>query len=174
MEVNKAVDTALWKSAGHAAPTGIPMTLIKVLPELLLDQPASCAPETSPEEHSAELLVQAGRAYHKLRDQARQRFESSGDLRVLLDFVNEEPHTLHDPWVRDLLVQRLDAWDDKAVRSILRALKPKKPKIAAGATPQQARDYYRWVVARTSEMFLAEEVGTVRDAILRVALPRGS
>jgi hypothetical protein len=109
MEVNQAVDTVLWKSAGHAAPTGTSMTLIKVLPKLLLDQPMSFASEKSPEEQSAELLVQAGRAYHKLRDQARQRFESSGDLRVLLDFVNEEPHTLHDPWVRDVLVQRLDA-----------------------------------------------------------------
>ena len=174
MEANRAVDTALWKSTGHAAPTGTSMTLVKVLPKLLPDQPVSLAPEKSSKEQSAELLAQAGRAYHKLRDQARQQFESSGDLRVLLEFVNEEPYTLYDPWVRDVLVQRLDEWDERAVRSILSALKPKKPKIPTGATPQQARDYYRWVVARASEMFLSGEVGTVRDAILRAALsPEG-
>jgi hypothetical protein len=33
---------------------------------------------------------------------------------------------LHDPWVRDVLAQRLQEWDDKAVRSILGALMPKK------------------------------------------------
>jgi hypothetical protein len=174
MEANKAVDTAFWHLTGHAAPTGTSMAVMHVLRNALLDQPVNQDSRPSPEEASAELLAHAGRAYHTLRDQARQQFEASGDLRVLLKFVKEEPYTLYDPWVRDVLVQRLEEWDDDAVRSILSALKPKKPKITTGATPQQARDYYRWVVARASEMFLSKEVATLRDAILRVALsPEG-
>jgi hypothetical protein len=174
MEVNQAVDKALWKSAGHAAPTGTSMRLIKVLRKALPDEPVSLGPEKSPEEWSVELLDKARRVYYQLRDQARHQFEASGSLQVLLDFVKREPYTLHDPWVREVLAQRLHEWDDKAVRSILRALMPKRPKIATGATPQQARDYYRWLGATASEIFLSGEVGTVRDAILRVALsPEG-
>jgi hypothetical protein len=174
MKANKSVDTAFWNLTGHVAPTGTSMAVMNVLQRALPDQPVILAPEKSPEEQSADLLTQAGRAYRKLRDQARQEFEASRNLQVLLNFVNREPYTLHDPWVRDVLAQRLHEWDDKTVRSILSALTPKKPKIATGATPQQARDYYRWVGARSSEMFLSGEVGTVRDAILRVALsPEG-
>jgi len=174
MKPNKAVDSAFRILTGHVAPTGTSMAVMNVLQKALPDQPVILAPEKSPEEQSADLLAQAGRAYRKLRDQARQEFEASRDLQVLLKFVNREPYTLHDPWVRDVLAQRLHEWDDKAVRSILSALKPKKPKIATGATPQQARDYYRWVGARASEMFLSGEVSTVRDAILRVTLsPEG-
>jgi hypothetical protein len=75
---NNAVDTALWNMVGHPARTGTSMTLIKVLRKALPDQPVSLGPERSPEERSAELLAQAGRAYHKLRDKARSEFDASG------------------------------------------------------------------------------------------------
>jgi hypothetical protein len=165
---NKAVDTTLWNMVGHAAPTGSSMSVINVLRQALPDQPANLAPDRSPEEQSDELLAQAARAYRQLRDKAQHQFEASGDLHVLCQFVKEEPYTLYDPWVRDVLVQRLDEWDAEAGRSILKALKPKKPKISVGGSPQQARDYYRWVVAKVSEKLLSGGAKTVIEAILQV------
>ena len=174
MKANRAVDTALWNLTGHAAPTGTSRAVMNVLRKALPDQPVNQDSQKSPEEGSAELLAKAGLAYHKLRDQARHQFEASGDLQILLDFVNEEPNTLYDDWVADILVQRLDEWDEVAARSILSAAMPKKPKISTGGSPQQARDYYRWVVARVSEKTLSGEATTVRQAILQVALsPEG-
>jgi hypothetical protein len=126
MKGNKAVDTAFWNQIGHAAPTGTSRAVMNVLQKALPDQPVRLPPGKSAEEQSTELLAQAGRAYRHLRDQARQQFEASGELQVLLDFLKGEPYTLHDPWVRDVLAQRLQEWDDKAVRSILGALMPKK------------------------------------------------
>jgi hypothetical protein len=169
MEANKAVDTEFWRSMGHAAPTGTSMTLIKVL-KRLPDQPVSLAPEKSPEEQSAELRAQAARAYHKLRDKARREFEASGSLKVLLDFVNGEPYTLHDSWVRGVLVQRLRDWDEVAVKSIISALKPKKPKLPKNGSPQKAEAYYRWVVATVSEKILSGSEKTVTQAIRKVTL----
>jgi hypothetical protein len=170
MKADQAVDTAFWNQIRHTAPTGTSMAVMNVLQKALPHQAVSLRPEKSPQEQSVELLAQTGQVYRQLRDRARQQFETSGKLQVLLDFVDGEPFTLHDAWVRDVLVQRLHDWDEAAVKAIVRALKPKKPKLAGGATPQRARAYYRWVVARVSEMFLSGEVSTVRDAILRVAL----
>jgi hypothetical protein len=166
---NKAVDTALWNMVGHAAPTGTSMTLMKVFRKAPPDQPVSLGPEKSPEEWSAELLAQAGRAYRQLRDKARSEFEASGSLQVLLDFVNGEPYTLHDLWVREVLVQRLRDWDQAAVKSIVSTLKPKKPKIPKNGSPQEAEAYYRWVVAKVSEKILSGEAQTVTKAIAQVA-----
>jgi hypothetical protein len=143
--------------------------LIKVLRKALPDQPVSLGPERSPEEWSAELLAQAGRAYRKLRDKARSEFDASGSLQVLLDFVNGEPYTLHDLWVREVLVQRLRDWDQAAVKSIVSALKPKKPKLPKNGSPQEAEAYYRWVVAKVSEKILSGEAKTVIQAIAQVA-----
>jgi hypothetical protein len=167
---NKAVDTAFWNMVGHAAPTGTSMKLIKVLRKTLPDQPVSLGPERSPEEWSAELLAQAGRAYQKLRDKARSEFDASRSLQVLLDFVNGEPYTLHDPWVREVLVQRLRDWDQGAVKSIVSALKPKKPKLPKNGSAQEAEAYYRWVVAKVSEKLLSGEARTVIQAIVQAAL----
>jgi hypothetical protein len=167
---NKAVDTAFWNMVGHAAPTGTSMTVIKMLKKALPDQPVSLAPERSPEERSAELLAQAGWAYHKLRDKARSEFNASGSLQFLLDFVNREPFTLHDPWVRQVLVQRLRDWNQVAVKSIVSALKPKKPKLPKNGNPQEAEAYYRWVVGKVSEKILSGEARTVMQAIVQVAL----
>jgi hypothetical protein len=166
---NKAVDTALWKMVGHAAPTGTSMTLMKVFRKALPDQPVSLGPVKSPEEWSAELLAQAARAYHQLRDKARSEFDASGSLQVLLDFVNGEPYTLHDLWVREVLVQRLRDWDQAAVKSIVSALKPKKPKLPKNGSPQEAEAYYRWVVAKVSEKILSGEAKKVIQAIAQVA-----
>jgi hypothetical protein len=170
METNKAVDTAFWKLMRHAAPTGTSRALIKVLSKRLPDQPESMAPEKSPEQQSAELLAQAARAYHKLRDQARRQFEASRNLQVLLEFVNGEPYTLRDPWVQEVLVQRLYDWDHDAVQAIVSALKPKKPKLPKNGNPHEAEAYYRWVVATVSEMILSGKERTVTQAIRKVAL----
>jgi hypothetical protein len=115
------------------------------------------------------LLAQAGRAYRKLRDKARSEFDASGSLQVLLDFVNGEPYTLHDLWVWEVLVQRLRDWDQAAVKSIVSALKPKKPKLPKNGSPQEAEAYYRWVVAKISEKILSGEAQTVIQVITQVA-----
>jgi hypothetical protein len=166
---NKAVDTELWKTLYRTAPTGISVALTNVFQRVLPNERVSLDPQRSPTEVSAELLAQAARAYYQLRDKARSEFEASGSLQVLLDFVNGEPYTLHDLWVREVLVQRLRDWDQAAVKSIVSALKPRKPKLPKNGSPQEAEAYYRWVVAKVSEKILSGEAQTVIQAIVQVA-----
>ena len=71
-------------------------------------------------------------------------------------------------------MQRLRDWDEAAVKSIVSALKPKKPKLPKNGSPQEAEAYYRWVVATVSEKMFSGEAGTVIRAILQAALsPEG-
>jgi hypothetical protein len=171
---NKAVDTELWKTLYRTAPTGISVALTNVFQRVLPNERVSLDPQRSPTEVSAELLAQAARAYYQRRDKARSEFEASGNLKVLLNFLNGEPYILHDSWVRDVLVQRLRNWDEAAIKSIVSALKPKKPKLPKNGSPQEAEAYYRWVVATVSEKMFSGEARTVIEAILQAALsPEG-
>jgi hypothetical protein len=56
-------------------------------------------------------------------------------------------------------VQRLRDWDEAAIKSIVSALKPKKPKLPKNGSPQEAEAYYRWVVATVSEKMFSGEAG---------------
>jgi hypothetical protein len=166
----KALDTTLWKMFNGMVPTGTSTQIIRVLDVNRLDQPPPRDARMSPQEQSVELVQQAAGVYRKLRDQARQRFEATGRLQALLDFVGGEPLTLQDQWVRDVLIERLNSWDDDAVKSILRALKPKRPKVRKEGDAQQAAAYYRWVVATVSDRILSGKSPTVSQAIRTVVL----
>jgi hypothetical protein len=60
-------------------------------------------------------------------------------------------------------------WDQAAVKSIIGALKPKKPKLPKNGSPQEAEAYYRWVVAKVSEKILSGEAQKVIQVITQVA-----
>jgi hypothetical protein len=168
-KMGKALDTTFWSMFHGMVPTGTSTRIIHVW-DAQSGKPLTLDAQASPQEQSRELMLQAGVAYHKLRDQARQQFEATGRLQELLAFVAGEPYTLQDPWVRGVLIERLDNGDDAALKSILRSLKPKRPKVPKRGDPRQAAAYYRWIVATVSDHILSGKSPTVSQAIRAVVL----
>lgn len=168
------LESAFWRMTSAAGPTGIREPLIARVRTVLGGTWAGPDPDRSPDEQSAELIGQTRRAYQKVRERARSQYEAerltSRRLRVFKAFARGEPDLLLDPWVNGLLRQAMALGDQRLRDGLVAALTPPKPKLGAGGNPQQAEDYYRWVVAQVSTWLLSGKAHTVSEAVRKVVL----
>jgi hypothetical protein len=173
---NTALERHWWTVTRGLGPTGIAARLEAFIQVVLPAEWQGISQVNSVDEQCAALLQQAKRAYEVIRNQAQERYASQGTtsarIRIIKAFARGEPLLVYERWIQDLQFEALMTRDQVLREGIMAALSPRLPTVHSGDLQQRiaAQRYYRWVIARVSELLLADKKVSVTAAIRRIVL----
>jgi hypothetical protein len=168
---NPALERHWWTVTHALGPTGIAAHLRAYIRVELGAEWQEIGQVHSLDEQCTALLQQAKRAYEVIRNRAQKRYASQGTtaarIRIIKAFVQGEPLLVYERWIQDLKFEAFTKGDQALSEGIEAALRPRLPTVSSGNLQQRiaAQEYYRWVIARTSEVLLTRKRMTVSGAI---------
>jgi hypothetical protein len=168
---NAALERHWWTATRALGPTGMAAHLGASIKVVLGAEWQGISQVHAIDEQCAELSQQAKRAYEVIRNRAQARYASQGTtsarIRTIKAFARGEPLLVYERWIQNLKFEALTKEDHGLAEGIDAALRPRLPTVRSGNLQQRraAQEYYRWVIARTSEVLLTRKGMTVSGAI---------